>query len=1225
MPRTADSRELEREDSFSMEAFRNPKSKWYIKPVDPPFLGGYGETAAYGALGLGALLGWRKFAGKTNNAVVKAVSNQAPEATDAATDTAVKIFDPNKMSTRPPNLKNAPENAGSEMMTRMKNWQEAQNLKGTSEAQNLKGTSDDPLLFMNEQKLTNTPEVQIALGNKKKASSQAAQSQQSSTVQNPSNVKVDSTTPAPLSSLDELLLTREQNENISAQTPTEISNSDFLKPRTEPTPLSNTEVTRYKELITPMSLPELKALKKTADKFQRKIIEKRIKEIKNPTPQADTPATPPEPELKNAPEKTNDRLVDLNLIAQTNNAKLEDYRKRRSEAASKQVPRPPEKTNVPELKNAPEKTKDQQLYDSIIGRDKIGTNLLGTLLSWRQRPNANTANLDLITDPSITKQKSFWALLDNFLGKRPPAPAQVADVVKPATTAPYTRATLNLSKKAGTEAEQDAAFYELENRYFRPRPQIEGIKGEKPFPTGRPFSKQNIAEGLNSFVNYFRFADDLGVSRSNTPSLPVYNFPQSTQVASRRFTPRSIWNLFTRKQKTDILNTAEVPYPDVLKQIEDIAGRTSRQPPPNLSNSPTESVPGTPQLPPDVRRPRTLQEQKDSILSLPTNARARLAKLDTDQQTYKQMRQITNEKNARWSAAVSKLKAEIRSDSRLDKTSPDYNPETSPKLKEAYNQRLLRLEEGLTTRKLNAELERGDSFRRGGFKKTLRALGNSVLKLDKDMDLEGIGAETAALIQKTEKEWQRLDFAGRAKLMEKYNVLSAREAKKSFMEDTINMEGNRLKELSDLPDATELDKKAFTDYQLFNQAWREKYGYDTGPKTSQIFGDATTDNFNKVRTQAGPPEPPRITEAPEPAIDYNAAPGTIGYESVSTKAALDTLRRRLNLAQDATPLDILDYAGSSSEPKNHTLEKYIRDSMIKFDEQLTDVDLPQPKQKLLLNHYASKFNVNLTKIQKALKNQPLNAERKSFPDAVIEAITEAATKQGREDEIGPLTMWGALNRDQQIELWHKLNSADAGKGSSAVKLQRVTPGSETLIGRAEFPVLNETSASAKEMRLKQSPTPTLTTAEGDTINRQKQHIRLGNVWIKTVTDKNNNITTDAVSKIMNALKNAKIFDEGKLVKIFDKGKLDMVEQQLLKAKKPEELNDILSSLVGKTGGKEFDKAGYRVISPKTAVGREFFTKQMFAAAPFAATPLLPSNSSRDKESRPNAPRLTFAP
>jgi hypothetical protein len=112
---------------------------------------------------------------------------------------------------------------------------------------------------------------------------------------------------------------------------------------------------------------------------------------------------------------------------------------------------------------------------------------------------------------------------------------------------------------------------------------------------------------------------------------------------------------------------------------------------------------------------------------------------------------------------------------------------------------------------------------------------------------------------------------------------------------------------------------------------------------------------------------------------------------------------------------------------------------------------------------------------------------------------------------------------------------------------------------------------------------------------------------------------------MNALKNAKIFDEGKLVKIFDKGKLDMVEQQLLKAKKPEELNDILSSLVGKTGGKEFDKAGYRVISPKTAVGREFFTKQMFAAAPFAATPLLPSNSSRDKESRPNAPRLTFAP
>ena len=1189
MPRTADSRELEREDSFSMEAFRNPKSKWYIKPVDPPFLGGYGETAAYGALGLGALLGWRKFGGKPNNAVVKEVSQQADIATDAATDAAVKIFDPNKMSTRPPNLKNAPDNAGSEMMTRLKNWQDAQNLKGASDAQNLKGTSDDPLLFMDEQKLTNTPEVQIALAKTGNASSRKSRRKKADTVQNPSNVKVDQTTTAPsnvkvdqtttapLSELDDLILTRQRNETITSPT-----NAPPPPNLTAFDPIAGTlkEFVANLETITDIGL--LKNLRPKVKAGRRRAIDSRITAIRNA-------------ELEKAAAEA----------AKTNFPSTPQ-----SDTSGKQVPRPPE---------------NPQLYDSLIGRDKIGLNQLGTLLSWRQRPNANTANLDLITDPSITKQKSFWDLLGNFLGKRPPAPAQVADVVKPATTAPYTRATLNLSKKAGTEAEQDAAFYELENRYFRPRPQIEGIKGEKPFPTGRPFSKQNIAEGLNSFVNYFRFADDLGVSRSNTPSLPVYNSPQSTQVASRRFTPRSIWNLFTRKQKTDILNTAEVPYPDVLKQIEDIAGRTSRQPPPNLSNSPTESVPGTPQLPPDVRRPRTLQEQKDSILSLPTNARARLAKLDTDQQTYKQMRQITNEKNARWSAAVSKLKAEIRSDSRLDKTSPDYNPETSPKLKEAYNQRLLRLEEGLTTRKLNAELERGDSFRRGGFKKTLRALGNSVLKLDKDMDLEGIGAETAALIQKTEKEWQRLDFAGRAKLMEKYNVLSAREAKKSFMEDTINMEGNRLKELSDLPDATELDKKAFTDYQLFNQAWREKYGYDTGPKTSQIFGDATTDNFNKVRTQAGPPEPPRITEAPEPAIDYNAAPGTIGYESVSTKAALDTLRRRLNLAQDATPLDILDYAGSSSDPKNHALEKYIRDSMIKFDEQLTDVDLPQPKQKLLLNHYASKFNVNLTKIQKALKNQPLNAERKSFPDAVIEAITEAATKQGREDEIGPLTMWGALNRDQQIELWHKLNSADAGKGSSAVKLQRVTPGSETLIGRAEFPVLNETSASAKEMRLKQSPTPTLTTAEGDTINRQKQHIRLGNVWIKTVTDKNNNITTDAVSKIMNALKNAKIFDEGKLVKIFDKGKLDMVEQQLLKAKKPEELNDILSSLVGKTGGKEFDKAGYRVISPKTAVGREFFTKQMFAAAPFAATPLLPSNSSRDKESRPNAPRLTFAP
>jgi len=813
----------------------------------------------------------------------------------------------------------------------------------------------------------------------------------------------------------------------------------------------------------------------------------------------------------------------------------------------------------------------------------------------------------LITDPSITKRKRFWDLLGNFLGKRTtkPAPAQVADVVKPATTAPYTRATLNLSKNAGTQAQQDAAFYELENRYFRPRTQIEGIKKEKPF---KPSTRQTIAEWLRSFTN----ADGV-YPRSGSPSPPVYNYPQSTQVASKIFTPKSIWNLLTRKQKPDILDTAGLQYPDDLKQIEDILLRTSRQPPPNLSNSPTESVPGTPQLPPDVRPPRTLAEQQDAILSMPPNAQRRLAQLDKDQQTYRQMRQVTNKKNAKRSAAVSELKAAIRSDSRLDKTSPDYNPETSPKLKEAYNQQLLRLEEGITTRKLNAEVQRGERFRGAGFNKTLRNLGSSVLKLDKDTDLKGIGAETAALIQKTEKEWQSLDFAGRDKLMKTYKVSSAREAKKYFMEDTLNMQGKRLEELSNLPDATELDKKTFTDYQRFSNAWGAKYGYNTGPDTSQIFGDA----FNKVRAQDGTPEPPRLTGAPEPAIDYNAL-GTIGYESVSTNSAIDTLRRRLNLDQDAKPLDVLASAGASSDPKDQELATYIRKSMIKFDEQLTDVDLPQPKQKLLLNHYASKFNVKLPTIWKAVKNQLPNADgtRKSFPDAAIEAITEAATTLGREDEIGPLTMWGALNRDEQIELWHKLNSADAGKGSSAVKLQRVTPGSEKLIGRAEFPVLNETSASAKEMRLQNSSTPTLATNEGDTINRRKQHIGLGDVWIKTVTDKNNNITSNAVSKIMNALKNAKIFD---------KGKLDIVEQQLLKAEKPEELNDILSSLFGKTGGKEFDKTGYRVISDRTAVGKEFFTRQMFAAAPFAATPLLPSNSSREKESRPNAPRLTFAP
>ena len=1277
------------------------------------------------------------------------------------------------------------------------------------------------------------------------------------------------------------------------------------------------------------------------------------------TQTADTTGTPNVPELKNDPEKTKDRLVDLNLIAQTNNAKLEDYRKTRSEAARKQVPRPPE---------------NQQLYDSIIGRDKIGTNLLGNLLSWRQRPNANTANLDLITDPSIKKQKSFW----DFLGKRTPkqAPAAIETIAKPVVPDPKIQSLVKrpfpltpkgfqaqvrsgwklhlgvddanakpivewleangINHKLGGQGEQqgkdmtvwlgykDTAKYVAEeiNRKFgsilkdaygdvlnddvqfsgkvwgrfdapdpiryhqygsqgvpklnsdveasygqktrngvelshspeslakhnalltseygdfftgtnkgrsynearargpigtypdpppfkRTRPgsaeperykdflsgrdlyELARIKSEggKPFnretgignrytdrdiadwrnmrpgrklpepsndwtprPEGTiriahispntsvpekirrtgldytkqglisgttrivdnkadlvainadprfangianifdvPFdeyekhnqvikratsrsapgrlhpkyltsqivyeggspvypgtvgrqltnkgvreaasrkisqqtlenemegfakafpsrpqipgtaplrtspAKQTIAERLGSFVNYFRFADDLGVSRSGKPSPPVYDSPQSTQVADRTFSPRSIWDRLTNKQRKDVLNTAESSYPDDLKQIEGILGRTSPQKPPNLLNSPDESVPSTPQPTPPDRLTRTVDEQQDALESMPANARGRLAAADTQRAKYRRLQQVRRDMITKRSEALSKLNATIRSDSRLDRKSPDYDEKLAAELTAKYNKKLLNLEQGTTTRRLKAEELKGEQFRNSGFNDTFRKVGGSILKLDTDMDLKGIGEESKALIQKTEKDWKSLNFADRANLMERYNVRSALEAKKFLMEDTINMESKRLEELSNLPDATEFDKTTFTNFQKFVNAWRIKYGYTVGPETSQIYGDATRDKFNSVRTQAGAPAQPRITGAPERNIEYNAAPGTMGYESVSTNAAIDTLRRRLNLPDGAKPGDVLASAGASSDPKNEQLANYIRDSMIPFDKKLTDVDLPQPKQKLLLNYYASKFNVNLSKIQKALKTLPQNAERKNFPDAAIEAITEAATKLGREDEIGPLAMWGALNRDEQIELWHKLNSADAGKGSSAMKVQNATKWSSKLVGRAEFPVLNETSASAKEMRLLKSPTPTLTPQEGDIINNRKQNIRIGDRWIKTVTDKNNNIPADAVSKIMDALENTKTFETPQL---------NIIANQLRSATTPEELNEILRSALGNTGGSGS------------------FISQMFAAAPFAATPLLQSNSSREKESRPNAPRLTFAP
>ena len=46
-------------DAPTAASMNDPNSRHYIRRPDPPVLGGYGETAAYGALGLGALLGYR--------------------------------------------------------------------------------------------------------------------------------------------------------------------------------------------------------------------------------------------------------------------------------------------------------------------------------------------------------------------------------------------------------------------------------------------------------------------------------------------------------------------------------------------------------------------------------------------------------------------------------------------------------------------------------------------------------------------------------------------------------------------------------------------------------------------------------------------------------------------------------------------------------------------------------------------------------------------------------------------------------------------------------------------------------------------------------------------------------------------------------------------------------------------------------------------------------------
>ena len=519
------------------------------------------------------------------------------------------------------------------------------------------------------------------------------------------------------------------------------------------------------------------------------------------------------------------------------------------------------------------------------------------------------------------------------------------------------------------------------------------------------------------------------------------------------------------------------------------------------------------------------------------------------------------------------------------------------------------------------------------------AIGKTTRQLEKFTDASNFDEdETLTALQNTiDKEWAGMGMVERDELMTKHQVSDAWKAKKYEMAERLEQRVRQAQLKSEKFNTPE-NAEILNNLRQIKEWWTNQKS--TGgvnintpgsPPTRQL---RDTENFSLEQGQTA-----------IPAIPYNNPKGAVGTVSASINSLFDVIRRRLKLPIDTDEKTIIAYGSASSDDSTNGLVQRLL-SLKDYDNKRIITDgstesYPQPRQWMgnervelakkldgkpaagrettdLLKE-ATKKNVSRTKAISRLRKAfdlPIDADEETILKAASEAfatrkvgvrkpkwqsdLVSILKDQPEYIDMSAFKNWDDLLVTEQQSKLAAITAKAAAKGRTGNYFERLTPTSKTFesIARARVPVESSGKPISRKQTLLSGQEASLTPFEADRISTHRQHISIGNEQIKIVSDNNQNFLKTAVPEIVNALKNTKTFETPQL---------NIIAKQLRSAKTPEEVNKILSSALGDDGN------------------GGLFTRQMFAAAPFAATPLLQSNSSREKESRPNAPRLTFAP